>query len=120
MVNKKWQWHALTMLRQTLATPAVNRLVNACYRRYPDGFIANVQRSDAPARYQTLATYLANLAERRAVDRGLGMCRVGVHELSLRRHPLWVDILSALNALASPGQARGVRKRGDRIDACVH
>jgi hypothetical protein len=59
MLNKKWQWHALTMLRQTMATPAVTRLVDACYRRYPHGFIAQVQKGDVPARYHTLATYLA-------------------------------------------------------------
>jgi Putative transposase/Transposase zinc-binding domain len=59
MLNKKWQWHALTMLRQTLATPAVKRLVAACFRRYPNGFIAQVQKGDVPARYHTLATYLA-------------------------------------------------------------
>ena len=59
LLNKKWQWHALTMLRQTLPTPAVNRLVDACYRRYPKGFIADVKQGDVPARYHTLATYLA-------------------------------------------------------------
>jgi hypothetical protein len=50
LLNKKWQWHALTMLRQTLSTPAVNRLVAACYRRYPKGFIADVKQGDVPAR----------------------------------------------------------------------
>src|SRR5919106_4496479 len=59
MLNKKWQWHALTMLRQTVATPAVKRLVDTCYRRYPNGFIAQVQKGDVPARYHTLATSLA-------------------------------------------------------------
>jgi hypothetical protein len=59
LLNKKWQWHALTMLRQTLPTPTVKRLVDACYRRYPKGFIADVKQGDVPARYHTLATYLA-------------------------------------------------------------
>lgn len=59
LLNKKWQWHALTMLRQSLDMPAVHRLVDACYRRYPKGFITQVQKGDVPARYHTLATYLA-------------------------------------------------------------
>jgi Putative transposase/Transposase zinc-binding domain len=59
LLNKQWQWYALTMLRHTLATPRVNQLVNACYQRYQRGFVANVQRGEVPTRYHTLATYLA-------------------------------------------------------------
>jgi hypothetical protein len=58
-LNKNWQWHVLTMLRQTLPTPRVKRLVDLGFRRYPNGFIAQVQSGDVPARYHTLATYLA-------------------------------------------------------------
>jgi hypothetical protein len=59
MLRKKWQWHLLTMLRQTVKTDAINRLVDACYTRYRDGFVTNVQKGDVPSRYQSLATYLA-------------------------------------------------------------
>jgi hypothetical protein len=59
MLRKKWQWHLLTMLRQTLQTKEINRLVDACYTRYREGFVTNVQKGDVPARYQSLATYLA-------------------------------------------------------------
>ena len=58
-LNKNWQWHILSMLRQTLPTPRVKRLVDLGFRRYPNGFIAQVQKGDVPARYHTLATYLA-------------------------------------------------------------
>jgi hypothetical protein len=47
------------MLCQTLLTPAVRGLVSRCFRRYPNGFIANVQDGDVPTRYHNLATYLA-------------------------------------------------------------
>jgi hypothetical protein len=47
------------MLRQTVKTDEVDRLVDACYQRYPNGFVANVQKGDVPTRYQSLATYLA-------------------------------------------------------------
>ena len=59
MLRKKWQWHLLTMLRQTVKTQALQRLVNTCYTKYRQGFVTNVQKGDVPARYQSLARYLA-------------------------------------------------------------
>ena len=59
MLRKKWQWHLLTMLRQTVKTREMKRLVDACYTRYREGFVTNVQKGDVPSRYQSLATYLA-------------------------------------------------------------
>jgi Putative transposase/Transposase zinc-binding domain len=59
LLRKKWQWYLLTMLRHRVKTPAMQRLVAACYTRYREGFVANVQKGDVPSRYQSLATYLA-------------------------------------------------------------
>jgi hypothetical protein len=59
MLHMKWQWHALEMCREALPTQEMNRLVDACYDKYPKGFVANVQKGDVPSRYQSLATYLA-------------------------------------------------------------
>lgn len=59
MLRTKWQGHLLTMLRQTVKTKEINRWVDACYQRYRNGFVTNVQKGDVPARYQSLATYLA-------------------------------------------------------------
>lgn len=59
MLHKKWQWYALEMCREALPTDAIDRLVKACYAKYPNGFVANVQKGDVPSRYQSLATYLA-------------------------------------------------------------
>jgi hypothetical protein len=47
------------MLRQTVKTKEIQRLVVACNRRYREGFVTNVQKGDVPSRYQSLATYLA-------------------------------------------------------------
>lgn len=44
MLRKKWQWHLLTMLRQMVKTDEINRLVDACYKRYPNGFVTNVRK----------------------------------------------------------------------------
>ena len=59
LLRKKWQWHLLTMLRQTVKTSAIRRLVDTCYTRYREGFVTNVQKGEVPARYQSLARYLA-------------------------------------------------------------
>src|SRR6266566_3752922 len=59
LLRRKWQWHLLTMLRQTLKTDAVHRLVDACFRKYPDGLVTNVQKGAVPAQYQSVARYVA-------------------------------------------------------------
>jgi hypothetical protein len=57
MLHKKWQWYALEMCREALQTDAMARLVQACYDKYPNGFVANVPKGDVPSRSQSLATY---------------------------------------------------------------
>jgi hypothetical protein len=47
------------MLRQKVKTRDIQGLVDACYTRYREGFVTNVQKGDVPSRYQSLATYLA-------------------------------------------------------------
>lgn len=59
MLRKKWQWYLLTMLRQILKTREINRLIDACYTRYGNGFVTNVQKGNVPSRYESLARYLA-------------------------------------------------------------
>jgi hypothetical protein len=59
LLRRTWQWHLLTMLRQTLKTDAVKRLVDACFRKYPDGLVTNVQKGAVPSQYQSLARYVA-------------------------------------------------------------
>jgi len=59
LLRKKWQWHLLTMLRQTVQTSTIKRLVDVCYTRYREGVVTNVQKGDVPSRYQSLARYLA-------------------------------------------------------------
>src|SRR5712692_5641247 len=59
LLRRKWQWHLLTMLRQTLKTDAVNRLVDTCFTQYPDGLVTNVQKGQLPAQHQSVARYVA-------------------------------------------------------------
>jgi Putative transposase/Transposase zinc-binding domain len=59
LLRRKWQWHLLTMLRQTLKTEAINQLVDTCLRQYPDGLVTNVQKGAVPAQAHSVARYVA-------------------------------------------------------------
>lgn len=59
LLRHKWQWHLMTMLRRTLASDAIENLVDLCYRKYPDGLVSRVQRGQVPSQYQSLARYVA-------------------------------------------------------------
>src|SRR5215831_10316017 len=59
LLRRKWQWHLLSMVRQTLKTDAINQLVDVCFRKYPNGLVSNVQKGKVPSQYQSLARYVA-------------------------------------------------------------
>ena len=59
LLRRKWQWHLLRMVRQTLQTEDINRLVDACFRKYPNGLGTNVQKGKVPSQYQSLARHVA-------------------------------------------------------------
>jgi putative transposase/transposase-like zinc-binding protein len=59
VLRRKWQWHLLTMLRQTLKTEAIHQLVDACFTKYPNGLVTNVQKGQVPSQSQSVARYVA-------------------------------------------------------------
>jgi hypothetical protein len=59
LLRRQWQWHLLTMLRQTLKTEAIDQLVDTCFRTYPDGLVTNVQKGALPAQAHSVARYVA-------------------------------------------------------------
>jgi hypothetical protein len=59
LLRRKWQWHLLTMLRQTLKTEAIKQFVDTCFRQYPDGLVTNVQKGAVPAQAYSVARYVA-------------------------------------------------------------
>jgi hypothetical protein len=58
-LRRTWQWHLLTMLRQTLKTEAINPLVEACVRKSPNGLGSNVHKGTVPAQAQSGARDVA-------------------------------------------------------------
>src|SRR5216684_7044452 len=89
LLRRKWQWHLLRLVRQTLKTEAIHRLVDGCFRKYPNGLVTNVQKGTVPSQYQSLATYVAKYVVSppisiRRIDRYDGE-RVTYHYRSVRR-----------------------------------
>src|SRR5216684_4386319 len=89
LLRRTWQWHLLTMLRQTLKTEAIDQLVDTCFRTYPDGLVTNVQKGALPAQAHSVARYVAKYVVSppisvRRIDRYDGQ-RVTYHYRSVRR-----------------------------------
>jgi hypothetical protein len=88
LLRRQWQWHLLTMLRQTLKTAAIDQLVDPCFGKYPDGLVTNVPKGALPAQAHSVARYVAKyvvsppLSVRR-IDRYAGE-RVTYHDRSHR------------------------------------
>jgi len=59
LLRRKWQWHLLSMVRQTLKTKAIHELVAGCFKKSPNGLVTTVQRGNVPSAYQSLARYVA-------------------------------------------------------------
>jgi hypothetical protein len=125
LLRRKWQWHLLTMLRQTLTTDTVQRLVDTCFRQYPDGLVTNVQKGAVPAQYQSLARYVAKyvvsppIAVRR-IDRYDGK-RVTYHYRSHRTDRIeheTVDVATFIGRMVQHTVAKGFKRiRYDGVQA---
>jgi hypothetical protein len=65
------------MLRQTLQTEAVKRLVDTCFTKYPDGLVTNVQKGQVPAQYQSLAHSVAKYVVSPPSPSGVSIAMMG-------------------------------------------
>jgi hypothetical protein len=59
MIHRKWQYHLLTMLRENVSDPAVEKEIDLAWRQYRKGFVAFVQKGQVPPGRRGLAQYLA-------------------------------------------------------------
>jgi len=117
LLRRKWQWHLLTMLRQTLETDTINQLVDTCFRQYPNGLVTNVQKGAVPSQYQSLARYVAKyvvsppIAVRR-IDRYDG-ARVTYHYRSHRTERVeheTVDVATFIGRMVQHTVPKGFKR----------
>jgi len=47
------------MLKRTIGTREIIELVNDLYKKYPNGFVANIKKGKVPKKSRGLARYLA-------------------------------------------------------------
>ena len=105
------------MCRETLQTNEMDRLVKSCYAKYPNGFVANVQKEDVPSRYQSLARYLAKYVvsppiSLRRIDRYEGNS-VTYHYRSHRSERVeWerVDVYTFIGRMIQHSFAKGFKR----------
>jgi hypothetical protein len=105
------------MVRETLGTPEIDRVVDAGYETYPNGFVANVQQGDVPSRSQSLATYLAKYVvspplSLRRIDRYDGQ-RVTYHYRSHKSERVeqeTVDVFTFIGRMIQHPLAKGFKR----------
>ena len=59
IIHRKRQYYLLTLLREEVPDPAVDRAVDHAWKQYPKGFVAFVEKGEVPPGGQGLARYLA-------------------------------------------------------------
>jgi len=59
IIHKKWQYHLLSMVKDWFKIPEINKLIDELWKKYPNGFVANVSKGAVPDGGAGLARYLA-------------------------------------------------------------
>jgi len=125
LLRRKWQWHLLSTLRKTLATDAIKRLVDVCFRKYPKGLVTNVQKGAVPSQYQSLARYVATYVVSppisvRRIERYDGE-RVTYHYRSHRTERVeheTVDVITFIGRMVQHTMPKGFKRiRYDGVQA---
>ena len=117
LLRRKWQWHLLSMVRQTLATAAIDQLVDRGFRKYPNGLVTNVQKGQVPSQYQSLARYVAKYVVSppisvRRIDRYDGQ-RVTYHYRSHRTARVeheTVEVATFIGRMVQPTLPKGFKR----------
>jgi hypothetical protein len=116
LLRHKWQWHLMTMLRRTLASDAIQALVDLCSKKYPDGLVSRVQKGKVPSQYQSVARYVAKYVvsppiSLRRIDRYDGE-RVTYHYRSHRtKRPTYetVDMMTFIGRMIQHAMPKGFK-----------
>jgi hypothetical protein len=125
LLRRKWQWHLITMWRQTLAMDTINDLVDVGFRKYPNGLVTNVQKGPVPSQYQSLASYVAHYVVSapisvRRIDRYNGH-RVTSHDRSDRTERSTyetVDVITFIGRMIQHTRPKGFKRiRYDGVQA---
>src|SRR5256712_2576389 len=95
----------------------MKRLVDLCFRKYPNGLVTNVQKGTVPSQYQSLASYVAKYVVSppisiRRIDRYDGE-RVTYHYRSHRSERVeheTVDVNTFIGRMIQHTMPKGVKR----------
>jgi hypothetical protein len=59
LLHRKWQYHLLKMLRENIRSKEMDDEIDRCYKDYPNGFVAYIEKGEVPEGGRGLAYYLA-------------------------------------------------------------
>jgi len=59
LLHTKWQYHLLNMLRREVKSEEMEEEIDRCWREYPKGLVAYIEKGDVPQGGKGLAYYLA-------------------------------------------------------------
>lgn len=59
IMHRKWQYHLLGMLKEEVKTREMAEAVDRCWKKYPKGFVAFIEKGEVPNGGKGLAYYLA-------------------------------------------------------------
>ena len=104
-------------MRTTLAPDAIKRLVDVCFRKYPNGLVTNVQKGAVPSQYQSLARDVAQYVVSppisvRRIERYDGE-RVTYHDRSPRTERVdheTVDVITCIGRMVPHTMPKGFKR----------
>ncbi len=59
LLHRKWQYYLLKMLRENIRSKELEEDIDKCYREYPTGLVAYIEKGEVPKGGRGLAKYLA-------------------------------------------------------------
>jgi hypothetical protein len=59
LIHKKWQYHLFKMLKEMAPMDEMRSLIDALWKKYPKGLVAQVTKGKVPEQCRGLARYLA-------------------------------------------------------------
>lgn len=59
IMHRKWQYYLLNMLKEGVQTKEMAEAVDRCWKKYPKGFVAFIEKGEVPNGGKGLAYYLA-------------------------------------------------------------
>jgi len=59
LLHRKWQYHFLNMMKENIKGEEIGKEIDRCWKEYPEGFVAYIEKGDVPNGGRGLAYYLA-------------------------------------------------------------